>query len=488
MAPKEQIQSISFSRKGWTKPSAEDWLAKHNDHPIKNVHVTANMLHYRLHDPLKFARFYTLKIKPKGRKRDAAIVMTVGLLRPDHESAVPLGPKRREHTVGGHIRDDLLEGRQADDTDLGPDPNDVEGDGLRDVFDRVKAAFGGPRTNAPPAVRSFLEKFGRAQIAAGSICRKPIASVIDKALNFLSLGRWAQKKKEYGYDQLFHLYLLLDLVLDGRHYSIIMEKNHVVNIQPSTELPGKAPVDNKGAGCINLPRNGALHGSGPLTLAEFMANGENYQNAGGKPVFWLYDPINNNCQVFILSLMLGNSKYGMYSPQAREFVLQPADKLLTGIAAKLARGVTGIASVGDILVNGRALPGNGTVGGHLGGGKVDPDWSNQMNYMHDGTLAGGMCGPTDTAYPDDYYTKFFREGQGSVIGYQPVDSNTSGQNYKPADRAAEQKRDMDIADKLQADGYTRNTMIGAMLWPKSLGGPGVPFPDGPSIYTPAVMR
>jgi hypothetical protein len=57
-----EIQAILFDRHFYTKEQAEEYLNKHDYHPIKEIHQTENRLRARLVDPRNFSHFIIHKI------------------------------------------------------------------------------------------------------------------------------------------------------------------------------------------------------------------------------------------------------------------------------------------------------------------------------------------------------------------------------------------------------------------------------------------
>lgn len=133
---------------------------------------------------------------------------------------------------------------------------------------------------------------------------------------------------------MFHLFLIVHFRwIDGEH-TFKFEKNHIVEIYESNDL---------GTEHLDVP----LNGRNP-DVKGFIANAEKYQ--GDK--FWNYNPLNNNCQVFVTSLLKGN---GFGNEEIYKFVMQDAEKVLTGYTSRFAQGVTDIASRADILLTGNAF-------------------------------------------------------------------------------------------------------------------------------------
>lgn len=160
----------------------------------------------------------------------------------------------------------------------------------------------------PFHVSQLLRNKGSLRIVDISyICREPINSIIDKLFNVLSLGKFDEAKKKLGYDDMFHLYLVLKLE-NGE--SIRIEKNQDINIITNPQLKGDILK-------INLNDK-------KFNLAESL---ENTRKVMGKEKFIKYDAFNNNCQDFVLAWMKGNGLIDS-NQQAVQFIKQKADELL----------------------------------------------------------------------------------------------------------------------------------------------------------------
>lgn len=77
-----EVQAISFYKKpygAWTIEKTKKWLSKHEYVPIKDVHETKNMLHYRITDPTlrKYSGFISKTIGNDDKK----ILLTIGIPR-----------------------------------------------------------------------------------------------------------------------------------------------------------------------------------------------------------------------------------------------------------------------------------------------------------------------------------------------------------------------------------------------------------------------
>ena len=61
------------------------------------------------------------------------------------------------------------------------------------------------------------------------LTRVPLTKMLDRAINVLSFGSWGKLKKKYGYDQMFHLSMVLRL---DNNTNVSMEKLEVPTIKP----------------------------------------------------------------------------------------------------------------------------------------------------------------------------------------------------------------------------------------------------------------
>jgi hypothetical protein len=209
------------------------------------------------------------------------------------------------------------------------------GDFFKEAYSRVTGFFEGPRSGAPPFVRQFMKEHGNLQILDMTVCRKPVAKPITEFLNIATLGGFKQAMKQEHYDDMFHLYLYAHVEMPDRKIrTILMEKNEIVIVEFKN-------IEDRGD-CMAVPL------SGKTTVAEFVERGEKYQGSG----FWNYDPVNNNCQVFVINCLRGNQAS---SPSLEKFVVQNAENILTGFARKIGVAVTDLAGRIDILLHGRSL-------------------------------------------------------------------------------------------------------------------------------------
>jgi len=200
--------------------------------------------------------------------------------------------------------------------DMEYDDMDQTGEGIFDsiknaaskVADRVtgtaKAIFKGQSRLQPPE-RKLMEQYGEKVITKIVIQRAPIKTVpVDNLMNLITGGNFNKSLKEYGYDKLFHLFMIITL---EDLTEISLEKNETIQMKKS---PQKSDYES-----LNVSLSGKV-----ITLNELMEKTSNLMGSN----FFPYHPINNNCQTFISSVM---KAIGLNTSQIDTFVNQPVDKL-----------------------------------------------------------------------------------------------------------------------------------------------------------------
>lgn len=213
--------------------------------------------------------------------------------------------------------------------------NLVKGDGLIDFLNsiprRVKGLIYGA-TEAPQSLKRLLEKHGNERIVYIRVCREPIQGTINSFLNFISLGKLEELKRNMNYDNIVHLFAYVKTDA-GTGFKI--EKNQIVKVsydEPAQNIESVlVPVFDRPT--LNTFFSKALQMTGPS--------------------LWVYDVLKSNCQKFIRDLLLAN---GLLTPKIEEFIQQDASAIVgalpTGFAG-FARGLTDIAARFDIGILGR---------------------------------------------------------------------------------------------------------------------------------------
>jgi hypothetical protein len=95
----------------------------------------------------------------------------------------------------------------------------------------------------------------------------------------------------------------------------------------------------------------------PFTVSDFIQNGLEFMTP---EKFFVYDPFNNNCQVFVRSVMTANTNKGLVNYTADEdaFIFQNVSTLVNGLSRPtkfIARRITDLAHKANILLHGRGF-------------------------------------------------------------------------------------------------------------------------------------
>ena len=152
-------------------------------------------------------------------------------------------------------------------------------------------------------IKNILDKYGDKKIKAIRIGRRPINSLVEKAFNLISLGKWEANRKKYYYDKLFHLFLILNLD-DGTVLSF--EKNSIVTMTEDDSRCSEPNVE-----CLELE-----YPANSITVRELV---EKPLERIGKDKYFVYHPFEQNCQIFIRDIL---ETFNLYSSKTKEFVYQ----------------------------------------------------------------------------------------------------------------------------------------------------------------------
>ena len=177
-------------------------------------------------------------------------------------------------------------------------------------MDKSKAGkLFGAKKDFSNKIKSILKKHGDKKIRAIRIGRRPINSRVEKAFNLISLGKWEKYRKQYYYDTLFHLFLIITLE-DGMVISF--EKNSIVTM---TENDGRCSM--KDVECLELE-----YPADSITVRELV---EKPLERIGKDKYFVYHPFERNCQIFIGDVL---KTFNLYSSKAKEFVYQDISSIV----------------------------------------------------------------------------------------------------------------------------------------------------------------
>jgi len=196
--------------------------------------------------------------------------------------------------------------------------------------------------------QNTLQNFGRFRIKSIYIRKCPVQQVLINVMNVLSFGYFKDLMDKYGYDQLFHLQVI---VLLENNQSITIEKNEEIDIYNKANY-------GESKGCqiieVQLPVDFAM------TLKQFVDNAK--RNTGSLQKWFDYDAFRNNCQFFILMLLRYNALMRTVdNSYIKDFIYQPMDQLYndlnknTGWLAPLAKAVTRTGAIFNKII-GKGIP------------------------------------------------------------------------------------------------------------------------------------
>jgi hypothetical protein len=187
-------------------------------------------------------------------------------------------------------------------------------------------------TRVSAKVRNFLKKVGDMPIVSAEVLRSPVQSIVQAALNAVSLGSFKKEMKEKPYDDIYHLFLIVTLE-NGKKVSI--EKNAIITIMYAKDRKGERMP-------VSVPSG--------LTINKAL---EKTEQAMGD-LFATYSAKNNNCQDFILAFLKSN---GMGDEKVYAFVKQDVGSLFgkSDFLRKFTNTVTDIGAKVSTLIEGEGV-------------------------------------------------------------------------------------------------------------------------------------
>lgn len=176
-------------------------------------------------------------------------------------------------------------------------------------------------TAVPPSVASFLKAHGEDPVTSLAVGRTPISKTLDLALDVMSGGKFGQIKKKLGYDQFFHLFL----IVNGKHR---IEKNELFNIIPYSKASDEEDIP------VDL-------GGKTMTISEMMQNA----SKGDETNFYRnYNAFGANCQAMVLRLL---SRNHLMTPTIQAFVKQNVEEYAK--EHDLLSNAKAVTDVGSVL-------------------------------------------------------------------------------------------------------------------------------------------
>ena len=180
----------------------------------------------------------------------------------------------------------------------------------------------------PLLIKKFMIEHGDELIKKVTICRSPLNKIFTMIGNLLTRNDWKTQMDKLGYDDVFHLYMLVEI--DSGTYRI--EKNSRVEISKKINR-GKDNID-----FFNVPE---------MTLLGLF---EKTEDRIGADAMWRYDPFSTNCQHFVLSLL---DTLQLTTEEAVRFVMQQASELVQNDMLKgIAKGTTDLHAIGLHTIQG----------------------------------------------------------------------------------------------------------------------------------------
>ena len=216
-------------------------------------------------------------------------------------------------------------------------------------------------SNYPNSAKKTMETLGDLPVESAEIVRTPISKVLSKFINLLSAGKFEQASKDAGYDNLFHLQLVLNVrSTNGQMKKVAIQKTERVQVDGSlTGVTAETEYLSVSIGNKKFTPNEML---------------EKTRKRIGDRDFFGYDSFKNNCQNFILNLLKSE---GLAGTKETKFLYQDtkaiADKI-PSLSKKIMNFTTDAGNVfSKVLGFGRAY----------GYGYDDDEITHLVNHLTD---------------------------------------------------------------------------------------------------------
>lgn len=198
------------------------------------------------------------------------------------------------------------------------------------------------RNDYPPKVRTILKKYGDQIVVSAELRRAPVQSMLVKAMDAFTFGKFSENMGDTPYDSLFHLQIVFTLS-GGK--KVMVEKNEVINMAVNAKVKPKSEV------LAVSPMKEGLTFIGMMDATK--------ERMGDK--FFTYSARDNNCQDFIMAILQAN---GIGNTPAFEFVKQDTKTLF--------KGLSGLSKVANVLTSAGAKVNEITQGAGMGSSKIAP--------------------------------------------------------------------------------------------------------------------
>jgi hypothetical protein len=220
--------------------------------------------------------------------------------------------------------------------------NGQSGEGFKEIYEGAKTigkkVIGAvlnakPRSGFSPNVRKLLTKYGNNKIVDIKVYREPINSVINKVLNWVTLGTFQQNLKDLDYESAMHLFMYITL---DNGTTIRFDKNHIIEAKIQ-HVPHHPTAEVRNIGNIKN-----------VLLNNFFEKGI---KSVGESNYFLYDSKSNNCQKWIIDNLQAN---GLMTGELKQFIYQDPEKTYKnlGLLATVNKAITDVAAKADHVIYG----------------------------------------------------------------------------------------------------------------------------------------
>lgn len=236
-------------------------------------------------------------------------------------------------------------------SDLGKSIKNVANKAVQGVTDLGNKALNlgekivNPSSAYPPELQKLKDELGNQNIREIEIRRTPVPELISQAMNIVSLGSFKKKFSRLPYDKLFHLFMV---VKTDNGSQFLLEKN--ARIHTTRDVPNLPNTTTMKV--LNIPSD--------LTVTNLIDNTQNQMGANFLP----YNPVSNNCQNFILSVLQANH---LDTPELTNFTKQDTSSLFKSdpTLAKISKGLTDLGASFDVAMTGGKLSAKNTNNSHF---------------------------------------------------------------------------------------------------------------------------
>jgi hypothetical protein len=234
-------------------------------------------------------------------------------------------PKTRKQRGKGEDEPQRIESEVPDPPLAPPEPSapkKAKKDAISDAIVTEKKSTGSfsiENIALPSYIKDFIRHEANTRIKSVGVCRRPINKMGKFLIDIVSKGTVPKNMKKLGYDDLFHLYVVIELE-DGYKYKL--EKNHRIGV--SKYKPEKSD-------CLE-PQNTL---SKNITVSSLFEGARNDANGWEKLIGYL--PENRMCQTFVMNVLRGS---GLATKEYSKFVQQNTKEVLKD--SKITRDLIGL--------------------------------------------------------------------------------------------------------------------------------------------------